>query len=56
MGMHIIVEGNVASGFTFYGPFATAEEAIEQADRRLDGEWVAVPLYPIDFEFTDPEK
>lgn len=47
MGMHIVVAGNIADGFTFYGPFATADEAIEQADRNLDCEWVAVPISAI---------
>lgn len=47
MGMHIVVAGNIADGFTFYGPFNTADVAIRAADLNLDCEWVVVPLSAI---------
>lgn len=43
----IIVAGNVGDGLTFYGPFATSEEAIEFGDSVSEiGDWVVCPLAP----------
>lgn len=45
--MFIIVAGNVADGFTHYGPFIDAESANEWGDHGLDNcgsEWVVVSL------------
>jgi hypothetical protein len=47
MDKHILIAGDISEGFTFYGPFDSAAEAIEAGDRNLDGAWVAAPITPI---------
>ena len=47
---YIVVCGNVADGFSFYGPFIDAEAANEWADTELDNAdcWHVVELTPVD--------
>ena len=40
MGTHIIVTGNPVDGFSFYGLYATRDEAIEAAEKaKLEDNW-----------------
>ncbi len=46
--MVIIVQGNTVNGFTFTGPFASFDEAIQYADWQLSGEeWHTAELAPV---------
>jgi len=38
---HVVIVGNPADGFSFYGPFDTAEAAHEAADCAFDDWWIA---------------
>lgn len=47
MGMHIVITGDPASGFSFWGTFKTAGDAIAWAEAECDGPWSIAPLeYP----------
>lgn len=47
---HMVVEGNVFDGLTFYGPFKTQEDAIEYAGLEDLVEWTACPMIMPDEE------
>lgn len=45
MGKYILITGNPANGFTFYGPFDVADDATSYAEfLRLDDSWHVCPL------------
>lgn len=46
MGIHVVVSGNPVDGLRFYGPFATADEASEWAQRNSNdlSDWWIAPL------------
>jgi hypothetical protein len=48
-GIHILIVGNPVDGLTFYGPFATADEANAAGERVQDDWWIA-PLKAPDAE------
>jgi hypothetical protein len=47
MGMHVVIIGNPVDGFSIYGPFKTAPDAVAWAQQEREGEeyWIA-PLHP----------
>lgn len=48
--MHVIVHGDVLSGFTFIGPFGSLGEASQHGQDNVDSlgihEWTVAPLKP----------
>lgn len=47
---HMVMEGNAFDGLTFYGPFKTAEDAIEFAAVEDLEDWRACPMIKPDEE------
>lgn len=48
MEQHLVITGDLTGGLSFWGPFATASDAIEWAENELEGEWSVAPLsHPI---------
>lgn len=51
MGMHILITGNPADGFEYFGPFKTGEEAVTFGNKDAhigDHEWWIAPLYGVE--------
>jgi hypothetical protein len=43
--MHILIVGDPVDGFIYFGPFSSADEAIERAERcGIKGDWWTTPL------------
>lgn len=54
--MYIGIVGNPVDGFTFYGPFESAAEAIDYADRHFCGrDWWLSDVEPKDVEPKETE-
>lgn len=45
---HILVTGNPVTGFTFYGPFDTANDAGEAGDKLTLVDWWVGQLWPFE--------
>jgi hypothetical protein len=43
--MFVVIEGNIIDGMRIHGPFASAEEANEWADREVKTDWWCAALF-----------